>query len=72
MKLFITGLILAGSGLLAAPPSPLLDTLASELDRNFRVLKEKADPPAYFISYEVTDMDSHVISADARRHFFTQ
>jgi TldD protein len=64
MKLFMmTGLILVGSGLLAAPPNPLLDTLASELDRNFRVLKEKADPPAYFISYEVTDMDSHVIGA---------
>jgi TldD protein len=63
MKLFTVGLILAGSSLLAAPPTPLLDTLASELDRNFRVLKDKADPPAYFISYEVTDMDSHVIGA---------
>ena len=63
MKLLTFGLILAGSGLFAAPPSPLLDTLSSELDRNFRVLKEKPDPAAYFISYEVTDMDSHIIGA---------
>jgi len=57
------GLILVGSGLFAAPPAPLLDTLSSELDRNFGILKEKGDPPAYFISYEVTDIDSHTISA---------
>jgi len=63
MKPIIVGLILVGSCLSAAPPSPLLDTLSSELDRNFRVLKEKADPPAYFISYEVTDTDSHSIGA---------
>jgi TldD protein len=63
MKPFMIGLILVGSGLLAAPPSPLLDTLSSELDRNFRILKEKADPAPYFISYEVTDLDSHVITA---------
>src|SRR6516225_3996612 len=43
MKLFTLGLILVGSSLLAAPPSPLLDTLTSELERNFSVLKEKAD-----------------------------
>ncbi len=63
MKPFIIGLILLQPCLLAAPPSPLLDTLASELDRNFRILKEKADPAAYFISYEVTDVDSHVVGA---------
>jgi predicted Zn-dependent protease len=63
MKFLIIGLILVGSSLPAAPPSSLLDTLTSELDRNFRVLKDKADPPAYFISYEVTDIDSHTIGA---------
>jgi len=63
MKRLVSALILVGSGLLSAPPSPLLDTLANELDRNFRVLKEKGDPPAYFISYEVTDIDAHAISA---------
>ena len=63
MKLLNLALVLTGSGLLAAPPGALLDTLSSELDRNFAVLKEKADPAAYFISYEITDNDSHVISA---------
>lgn len=63
MKRILCVLVLVGSGLLSAPPAPLLDTLASELDRNFRVLKDKADPPAYFISYEVTDIDSHAITA---------
>src|SRR5690242_12753049 len=63
MKYLMIGLVLAGSSLPGAPPSPLLDTLASELERNFSVLKEKADPPAYFISYEVTDSDSHAIEA---------
>src|ERR1051325_1260273 len=63
MKFLMIGLVLAGSSLPGAPPSPLLDTLASELERNFSVLKEKADPPAYFISYEVTDSDSHAIEA---------
>ncbi len=63
MKRLVCALVLVGSGLHSAPTSPLLDTLANELDRNFRILKEKADPPAYFISYEVTDLDSHSISA---------
>ena len=64
MKRLVSALILVGSGLLSAPPpSPLLDTLASELDRNFRVLKNKGDPPAYFISYEVTDIDAHSVTA---------
>jgi len=43
--------------------SKVLDILSQELNRNFRILKEKADPPAYFISYEVTEEDSHRISA---------
>src|SRR5437764_14770908 len=31
-------------------PSALLDAMAQELNRNFTVLKEKADPPPYFLS----------------------
>lgn len=34
-----------------------------ELTRNFSVLKAKADPAPYFISYEVTDEDVHAVSA---------
>lgn len=36
--------------------------MAAELDRNFQVLR-KADPPAYFISYAVTEQDLHALSA---------
>jgi TldD protein len=43
--------------------SPVLKILGEELGRNFRILKEKADPPPYFISYEVTDDESHSVAA---------
>lgn len=43
--------------------SPVLKILGEELNRNFRILKEKADPPPYFISYEVTDQEFHSVSA---------
>jgi len=33
-----------------------------ELDRNFRVLKEKSDPAPYFLAYEVTENETHAIS----------
>ena len=41
----------------------VLNTMAQELQRNFDVLKKKADPPPYFLSYEITDQDSHTVSA---------
>ena len=37
--------------------SVLLDAMTQELNRNFTVLKEKADPPPYFLSYEVTESE---------------
>lgn len=37
--------------------------MVSELDRNFRVLKEKADPAPYFMSYAVTEYESAVVAA---------
>lgn len=49
---------------LAAASAPsLLDILSGELQRNFTVLKEKADPPPYFMSYTVTEEQSQAISA---------
>ena len=36
--------------------------MSQELDRNFGILKQKADPPPYFISYEVTDQDYRSLS----------
>jgi len=41
----------------------VLNTMAQELQRNFDSLKTKADPPPYFLSYEITDQDSHAVSA---------
>ena len=43
--------------------SPVLKILDEELNRNFRILKEKADPAPYFISYEVTDEELHSVAA---------
>jgi TldD protein len=55
-------LFLAVASFATAQPSTLLDTMAQELNRNFSVLKEKADPPPYFLSYEVTEQDFRNIS----------
>src|SRR5438552_3903382 len=43
--------------LAAAQPSILLDAMSQELNRNFTALKEKADPPPYFLSYEITEQE---------------
>src|SRR5579862_3654214 len=37
--------------------------MAEELNRNFTILKQKADPPPYFISYEIHEQDYHAVSA---------
>jgi TldD protein len=41
----------------------VLDTLSDELSRNLAALKQKADPAPYFISYEVTEVQNHSVSA---------
>jgi TldD protein len=41
----------------------LLKTMKEELDRSFRILRGKADPPPYFISYTITDQESYTISS---------
>lgn len=49
---------------LAAAPAPsLLDILSDELQRNFTVLKQKADPPPYYMDYTVTDEESQTVAA---------
>jgi predicted Zn-dependent protease len=40
-----------------AQQSVLLDAMSQELDRNFRIFKEKADPAPYFMSYAVTEQE---------------
>ena len=41
----------------------VLNTMTEELQRNFQTLKQKADPPPYFMSYEITDLATHSVSA---------
>src|SRR5450759_4676219 len=41
----------------AAQPTVLLDAMSQELNRNFGTLKEKADPPPYFLSYQITEQE---------------
>jgi predicted Zn-dependent protease len=50
------------SGIALAQTAPLLDILKQEMDRNFSVLKEKADPAPYFISYTVSEQQTDVFS----------
>jgi TldD protein len=37
--------------------------LGEELNRNFQILKEKADPPPYFMSYTVTEQEACSVTA---------
>jgi TldD protein len=43
--------------------APLTKILLSELNRNFTILKQKGDPPPYFLGYEVTETESDTVSA---------
>jgi len=36
--------------------------MSQELARNFQALKDKADPPPYFLSYEITQEDVYTVS----------
>ena len=51
------------AGLAGAQTSPLVSILSEELDRNFQVLKQKADPAPYFMGYEVTEQEGRAVSA---------
>ena len=50
-------LFLVAVSVAVAQPSVLLDALSQELNRNYTALKQKGEPPAYFLSYEVTEQD---------------
>jgi len=58
---------------LAAASNPsLLSILSDELQRNFSILKEKADPPPYYMDYTVTEQEGQSLDAtlggiDSRR-----
>src|ERR1700689_2318245 len=53
--------------------SPLTKILVDELNRNFTILKQKGDPPPYFMGYAVTETEANVGEAsggsiDAQNH----
>ncbi len=58
---FLPVFLAVSTGFAQAPR--LAEILRSELDRNFQALQQKADPKPYFLSYEVTDLESRGISA---------
>ncbi len=47
----------------AASAPSLLDILSAELQRNFTILKQSADPPPYYMDYTVTEEESQSLSA---------
>ena len=47
----------------AAQPPGLLDILDAELQRNYKILSEKADPPVYFLAYAVSEQETHSLTA---------
>jgi TldD protein len=65
IRLFLFRFALAGAvvSVAAAQPPVLLDIMSGELNRNFSVLKEKGDPPPYFLSYEITEEEHQSVSA---------
>ncbi len=60
--LFSLPLWLSTASFAGAQPGVLLDAMSQELNRNFTVLKEKADPAPYFLSYEITEQDYRTVS----------
>jgi TldD protein len=52
----------SAASLAAAQPTVLLDAMSQELNRNITVLKEKADPKPYFLSYEITELEYKTLS----------
>ncbi len=63
LYLFRAVLVLIAVSPLLAQSSVLLQSLAEEMGRNFDALKQKADPPPYFLSYSVTEQDTYIVSA---------
>ena len=49
--------------ILPAQSAKLLDILAEELDRNFKALKEKGDPPPYYLAYAVSEQEGGSVTA---------
>ena len=59
----ILSLLLLSVPLAAASAPTLLDILSAELDRNFNALKQKGDPPPYYMAYAVTEVETQSLGA---------
>ncbi len=64
--------------ILPAQSPKLLDVMSEELERNFKALKEKGDPPPYYLAYAVSEQESSgataslgALVASSRRHWRT-
>ena len=56
-------LVLAVLSRCVSAQSSLTKTLIDELDRNFNILKQKGDPPPYFMAYQVTEAEGDFVIA---------
>ncbi len=65
--LHVTALLTVSAVAFGAEDHVVLNTMNEELQRNFEVLKQKADPAPYFLSYEITDQDTHTRQRQSRR-----
>jgi TldD protein len=64
VKILQTAALLAVSATaFGAEDHLVLNTMGEELQRNFQALKQKADPPPYFLSYEITEQQTTELSA---------
>lgn len=61
----ITTSLLVFTAVTFAQNSPLTGILEQELNRNFTALKSKGDPPPYFMSYQVIEIERENITATA-------
>jgi TldD protein len=61
--LYVAGLLTISAVAFGAEDHVILSTMNDELQRNFQVLKQKADPAPYFLAYEITDEETHNVSA---------
>jgi TldD protein len=61
--LHVVALLTVSAVAFGAEDRVVLNTMTEELQRNFQTLKQKADPPPYFMSYEITDLATHSVSA---------
>lgn len=56
-------LLAACSSATFAQAPPLVRILSDELDRNFKILRDKGDPAPYYVSYEVFEQEASAVTA---------